>query len=142
MDVMEGAMMESRQTMCKQMLLETVVCSSWQSLEVRRIVRETKEGGLDRMEQVESELRMEREERECIAAMLEEERCLENRLREKERLQRAWRLGVEAKKYARMISMLEELSVDDMEMEVEDIEIMINEMMETEDCAKVMGKVW
>ena len=39
----------------------------------------------------------------------------------------------EAKKYARMISMLEELSVDDMEMEVEDIEIRINEMMEIED---------
>jgi hypothetical protein len=51
---------------------------------------------------------------------------------------------VEAKKYARMISMLEELSVNDMEMEVQDIEIMINEMMETEDYAKVMEEsvVW
>ena len=61
---------------------------------------------------------MEREQRECVAALLEEERCLEIRLKKKERLQRAWRLGGEAKKYARMISMLEELSVDDMEMEV------------------------
>ena len=126
MDMMEGAGKESRQRLCKQILLETVVCSSCQSLEVRRIVRETKEGGLYRMEHVESVLRMEREERECIAAMLEEERCLANRLRKKERLQRAWRLGVEAKKYARMISILEELSVDDMEMEVEAIEIRIN----------------
>ena len=46
------------------------------------------------MEQVESELRMEREQRECVAALLEEEKCLEIRLRKKERLQRAWRLGV------------------------------------------------
>ena len=59
MDVMEGAVKESRQRMCKQIIVESVVCSSWQSLEVRRLVRETKEGGLDRMEQVESKLRME-----------------------------------------------------------------------------------
>jgi hypothetical protein len=83
MDMLEGAVKESRQRMCKQIIVESVVCSSWQSLEVRRLVRETKEGGLDRMEQVESELRMEREERECVAALLEEERCIGNRLRKK-----------------------------------------------------------
>ena len=44
--VLQGALKESRQRLCKKILLETVVCSSWQSLEVRRIVRETKEGGL------------------------------------------------------------------------------------------------
>ena len=42
MDMLEGAVKESRQRMCKQIILEAVVCSSWQSLEVRRIVRETK----------------------------------------------------------------------------------------------------
>ena len=61
MDLMEGAVMESRKKMCKQMLLETVIINSWESLEVRRIMRETKEGGLDSMERIESELRMERE---------------------------------------------------------------------------------
>ena len=121
MDVMEGAVMESRLKMCKQLMLETVIGSSWESLEVRRILRETKEGGVDRMERIESELRMKREERECVSAMLEEERCLARRLEKKERLQRAWRLGMEAKRYVRMVRMLEELSVCDMEMEVESI---------------------
>ena len=37
MDVMEGAVKESRQRMCKQIIVESVVCSSWQSLEVRRL---------------------------------------------------------------------------------------------------------
>ena len=32
MDVMEGAVKESRQRMCKQIIMESVVCSSWQSL--------------------------------------------------------------------------------------------------------------
>ena len=48
----------------------------------------------------------------------------------------------EAKKYARMNSMLEELSVDDMEMEVEDIEIRINEMMEIDDLAEEDDDDW
>ena len=47
MDVMEGVVKESRQRMCKQIIMESVFCSSWQSLEVRRLVRETTEGGLD-----------------------------------------------------------------------------------------------
>jgi hypothetical protein len=95
-------------------------------------LRETKEGGVERLEMLENALKM---ERECISAMLEEERCLAKRLEKKERLQRAWRLGMEAKRYARMIRMLEELSVDDMEMEVESIEMIVNKMMEIEDWA-------
>ena len=75
-DVMEGAVMESRLKMCKQLMLETVISNSWESLEVRRIVRETKEGGVDRMEMIESELRMEREERKCVSTILEVEKNL------------------------------------------------------------------
>ena len=81
--------MESRLKMCKQLMLETLIINSWESLEVSRIVRETKEGGVDGMEMIEFELRMEREERKCVSAMLEEERCLAKRLEKKERLQRA-----------------------------------------------------
>ena len=43
---------------------------------------------------------------------------------------------MEAKKFARMTRMLEELSVDDMEMEVESIEMIIYEMMDIEDWAE------
>ena len=62
-------------------------------------------------------------ERECVSAMLEEETYLAKRLEKKERLQRAWRFGMEAKRYARMVRILEELSVDDMEIEVDSIEV-------------------
>ena len=106
--------MKSRMKLCKEMFLETVIADSWESLEVRRLMKETNEGGVERQEMLESALRTEREERKCVSAMLEEERCLAMRLEKKERLQRAWRFGMEAKRYARMIRMLEELSVDDM----------------------------
>ena len=43
---------------------------------------------------------------------------------------------MEAKKFARMTKMLEELSVEDMEMEVESIEMIVKEMMEIEDWAE------
>ena len=115
---------------------------SRESLEVRRLLRETKEGGVERLEMLENALRTEREERECVSAMLEEERCLAKRLEKKERLQRALRLGMEAKRYARMIRMLEELSVDDMEMEMESIEMIVNEMMEIEDWAGEDDSDW
>ena len=114
LDMVEGAVMKSRMKLCKEMFLETVIADSWELLEVRRLLRETKEGGVERLEMLENALRTERGERECVSAMLEEERCLAKRLEKKERLQRALRLGMEAKRYARMIRMLEELSVDDM----------------------------
>ena len=43
---------------------------------------------------------------------------------------------MEAKKFARMTKMLEELSVEDIEMEVESIEMIIKEMMDIEDWAE------
>jgi hypothetical protein len=58
------------------------------------------------------------------------------RLKKKEGIQKARRLSMEAKKLARMTRMLEELSMEDMEMEVESIEIMVNEMIDIEDWAE------
>jgi hypothetical protein len=95
-------------------------------------LRETKGGGLER-QRIEDALRLEREEREWTAAMLEEERCLALRLKKKERIQKAWRLSMEAKKLARMTRMLEKLSMEDMEMEVESFEMMVNEMIDIKD---------
>ena len=67
----------SRLKLCKELILETVIRDSWECLEVNRLVRETKEGGVESMMILEDALRMDREERECMAAILEEERCLE-----------------------------------------------------------------
>ena len=43
--------------------METIVTGAWEALEVRRIVKDAKEGGVERMESVEAELRSKREER-------------------------------------------------------------------------------
>ena len=106
MEMMEAAMLESRMKLCREVVLEVIVTYSWECLEVNRLLRETKEGGLERQIRIEDALRLEREEREWTAAMLEEERCLALRLKKKERIQKAWRLSMEAKKLARMTEML------------------------------------
>ena len=49
---------------------------------------------------------------------------------------------MEAKKFARKTRMLEELTVDDMEMEVESIEMIIYEMMDIEDWAEEDDVDW
>ena len=82
-------MMESRMKLCKELVLETVVTDGWEYLEVNRLMRETKEGGVERLVMLEDALSMEREDRECAAAMLEEEKCLALKLRKKERIQKA-----------------------------------------------------
>ena len=91
---------------------------------------------MERLVRMEEALKMEREEMECIAAVLEEERCLAVRLKKKERLQKAWRLSMETKKFVRMTRMLGELTVEDMDMEIESIEMIIYEMMDIEDWAE------
>jgi hypothetical protein len=90
-------------------------------------------GETDNVGGMEDAPRMEREEREWTAAILDEERCLAVRLRKKVRIQRAWRLSMKAKKLARMTRMLEELSMEDMEMEVESIEMIVIEDWAEED---------
>ena len=138
--VLEGvgiAVMESRMKSCKELLMETVVRDCWEVLELNRLLREAKEGGVERLNRMEEALKMEREERECIAAVIEEERCLEVRLKKKERIQKAWRLSMEAKKFVRMTRMLEELTMEDMDMELDSIEMIVHEMMEIEDWAEV-----
>jgi hypothetical protein len=136
MEIMEAAMLESRMKLCREVVLEAIVTGSWECLEVNRLLRETKGDGLERQIRIEDALRFEREEREWTAAMLEEERCLALRLKKKKRIQKAWRLSMEANKLARMTKMLEELSVEDMEMEVESIEMLVNEMIDIEDWAE------
>ena len=73
MEAVENAMMESRRRVCKQVTMETIVIGAWEALEVRRIVKNAKEGGVERMESVEAELRSKREERECILSIIAEE---------------------------------------------------------------------
>jgi hypothetical protein len=61
LEVVEVDVMESRMRLCKELILETVVTYSWEVLEVNRLMRETKEDGVDRLVRLEDALRMERE---------------------------------------------------------------------------------
>ena len=88
------------------------------------------------MERVEADLRMDREERECVSKILAEEEMQSKRMEKVDRLKRAWQLKVNAQKYQRMVTMIEGITVDDMRMEMEWIETKITEMMEVEDQAQ------
>ena len=116
----DDAILESRNRLCKEVLVETVLTGAWEALEVRRIVKEAKDGGL--MEEVEADLRMIREERECILMLVKEEQAQTRRLEKVDRLKRAWQLKMNAKKYQRMIILMEGMKLEDIEMEMEWIE--------------------
>ena len=64
MESVENAMMESRRRLYKELRMETIVTGAWDALEVRRIVKDAKDGGVERMERVEADLRMDIEERD------------------------------------------------------------------------------
>ena len=115
------------------MMEETVLERCWESFEISRIVKEVKEGGMERMNKVEARLRDQREDRETVMVILAEEEARSWRIEKTERLQKAWKLKMEERKYQRMIAMMKELSVTDMEMEMDFIESKVLEMMELED---------
>ena len=89
---------------------------------------EVEEGGMVRMNQVELERRDNREEREAVMAILAEEEARSRRLQKKERVQRAWSKSMDAKKYHRMVTMMEELALMHEEMDIDDIERRVLEM--------------
>ena len=89
------------------------------------------------MELIETELRNEREEN-----IIAEEEETSRRLEKMSRLKRAWQLKMEAGKYQRMIAIMEQMSVGDMEMEVDWIKSKIIEMMEMEYQVDVETKKW
>ena len=122
--------MESGQKMCEKITIDMVVAKSWESLEFRRIIKEVEDLGTVRMNQVELELKDRREEREAIVAILLEEEARSRRLQKKERVQKAWSKSMEARKYLRMVTMMDELAIMHEEMAIDDIEQRVLEMME------------
>ena len=131
--MVEDAVLESRMKLCRQILEETVLERSWESLEITRILNEVKDGGRERMNKVEANLRDQREEMEAALVILAEKDAILRRIEKTDRLQKAWRLKMDYRKCQRMISMMEELSVTDLEMEMDWIESKVLEMMELED---------
>ena len=104
------------------------------------IVKEATNGGL--MEKVETELRMIREERECVRMIMMEEEAQSRRMEKVDRLKKAWLLKMNARKYQRMVIMMEGMTVEDIEMDMEWIESRIIEMMEVEDQTDDSTGVW
>ena len=73
------------------------------------------------MEKVEAELRMIREERECVRMIMMEEEAQSRKMEKIDRLKKAWLLKMNARKYQRMVIMMEEKTVEDMAMDTMDI---------------------
>ena len=71
--MVEEALLESRMRLCRQMVEETVLERSWESLEITRIVNEVKDGGMERMNKVEAKLR-DRETRGKVGEQREDRR--------------------------------------------------------------------
>ena len=113
----DDAILESRSRLCKEVLVETVLTGAWEVLEVKRIVKEATNGGL--MEKVETELRMIREERECVRMIMMEEEAQSRRMEKVDRLKKTWLLKMNARKYQRMVIMMEGMTVEDIEMDME-----------------------
>ena len=65
------------------------------------------------MESVEAELRIKREERECILSIIAEDEEQSKRMEKMSRLKRAWQLKMNSKRYQRMVQIMEEMSVWD-----------------------------
>ena len=87
---------------------------AWEVLEVKRIMKEATNGGL--MEKVEAELKMIREERECVRMIMMEEKAQSRRMEKVDRLKKAWLLKMNARKFQRMGIMMEGMTVEDIEM--------------------------
>ena len=102
---------------------------SWETLEVRSIVNYARAGEAERMTAIETNLRMEREERECFLSILAEEEARSKRIEKMERLKKAWQLKVKAVRYQSMVLMMEGMSLQEMEMEMDWIESSIIERM-------------
>jgi hypothetical protein len=127
----DDAILESRSRLCKEVLAETVMTGAWEVLEVKRIVKEATNGGL--LEKAETELRMSREERECVRIIMMEEEAQSRKMEKIDRLKKAWLLKMNAMKYQRMVIMMEEMTVEDMAMDMEWIESKIMDMMDVKD---------
>ena len=79
-------------------------------------MKEATNGGL--MEKVEAELKMIREERECVRMIMMEEKAQSRRMEKVDRLKKAWLLKMNTK-YQRMVIMMEGMTVEDIEMDME-----------------------
>ena len=74
---------------CRQVMEETVLESCWETLEVSRIIKEVEDGGIERMEKVETHLRGLREDGEAMMEILAEEEARSRRMEKTERLKNA-----------------------------------------------------
>ena len=84
-----AAVLESRWRLCRQVMVETVLERCWETLEVSRMIKEVEDGGVERMEKVETHLRGLREDGEAMMEILAEEEARSRRMEKTERLKNA-----------------------------------------------------
>ena len=129
MEVIGEAVTVSEEKMCNELVEERVVDECWKQLEFARIIREIMAGDTSLKMKIERGLRDTREMVEAVEAILTEEAASTRRLEKVERLKIAWKKRMEIKQYELMLKKLSELTLLELEEDMEDIERLVLDMI-------------
>ena len=102
-------------------------------MEVKRLVEEVTNSEEEVQQRVESLLSRRRQEEKTLLLVLEEEEAKERRLKRIEMIKEVWKRKIAATNLRKIMRMLRAMSLEDLDMEVDSIEMKILEMMEVEE---------
>ena len=114
-------------------MMSEVVEEAWRRVEVRRLVWDITDCEDEIQQRVEQILSTRRAEEKELAAALVKEEAKQKRLKRIIMIKEIWNKKLEATNLKRMLRMLRKLSLDDLEMDVDVVELKALEMMEVED---------
>ena len=114
-------------------MMSEVVDEAWRRVEVRRLVWDITDCEDEIQQRVEQILSTRRAEEKELAAALVKEEAKQKRLKRIIMIKEIWKKKLEATNLKRMLRMLRKLSLEDLEMDVDVVELKALEMMEVED---------
>ena len=114
-------------------LISSVIEESWKRIEVRRLVEEITNSEEEVQQRIESLLSSRRKEKEILLLVLEEVEAKHRRLKRIEMIKEVWKRKIAATNLRKMMRMLRAMSLEDLDMEVDRMEMKILETMEVEE---------
>ena len=114
-------------------LISSVMEEAWKRMEVKRLVEEITNSEEEVQQRVESLLSRRRQEEKTLLLVLEEEEAKERRLKRIEMIKEVWKRKIAATNLRKMMRMLRAMSLEDLDMEVDRMEMKILETMEVEE---------
>ena len=116
-----------------RIIVSDIVEEAWRRLEVNRLVKEVINGDEEIRLRVERLLSAKRVEEKELLDAVERGEAREKRLNRIMMIKLIWEKKLAAKNIRKMYRMLEQLSLEDLEMEIDDIELKAIDMMELEE---------